>query len=234
MGKPNGTFAIKRSLFTVIRPIFCTVLKPSRFACPFGTTISVTILWSPVLGYFTVVVVQEIGDLGVATLQDNDEVKPKRLLCRKLPLSLQDDMKREIDKLVEKCYYSLVAGTRILHGKICFVQRFHRWLVPHSKCNRWRSNLIFANKFLADCVNISQEIGDLGVGTLQVNDEVKPKTLPCRKLPLSLQDDVKCEIDKLVERNVLVPVYRPNGVIIVVNRFEFSFSLTGIVRLSDI
>ena len=46
----------------------------------------------------------------------------------------------------------------------------------------------------------------LGVATLQVNDEVKPKTLLCRKLPLSLQDDMKREIDKLVERNVLVPV----------------------------
>jgi hypothetical protein len=56
-------------------------------------------------------------------------------------------------------------------------------------------------RFIANVV--VQEIGDLGVGTLQVNDEVKPKTLPCRKLPLSLQDDVKCEIDKLVERNVL-------------------------------
>jgi hypothetical protein len=44
------------------------------------------------------------------------------------------------------------------------------------------------------------------VAGTQVNDEVKPKTLLCRKLPLSLQDDMKREIDKLVERNVLVPV----------------------------
>jgi hypothetical protein len=63
------------------------------------------------------------------------------------------------------------------------------------------------DRFIANVV--VQEIGDLGVATLQVNDEVKPKTLPCRKLPLSLQDDVKREIDKLVERNVLVPVTEP-------------------------
>jgi hypothetical protein len=61
--------------------------------------------------------------------------------------------------------------------------------------------------FIANVV--VQEIGDLGVAILQVNDEVKPKTLPSRKLPLSLQDDVKREIDKLVERNVLVPVTEP-------------------------
>jgi hypothetical protein len=43
------------------------------------------------------------------------------------------------------------------------------------------------DRFIANVV--VQEIGDLGMATLQVNDEVKLKTLPCRKLPLSLQDD---------------------------------------------
>ena len=63
------------------------------------------------------------------------------------------------------------------------------------------------DRFIANVV--VQEIGDLGMATLQVNDEVKPKSLPCRKLPLALQDDVKREIDNLVERNVLVPVTEP-------------------------
>jgi hypothetical protein len=63
------------------------------------------------------------------------------------------------------------------------------------------------DRFIANVV--VQEIGDLGMATLQVNDEVKPKSLPCRKLPLSLQDDVKREIDNLVERNVHVPVTEP-------------------------
>jgi hypothetical protein len=69
--------------------------------------------------------------------------------------------------------------------------------------------LIIARKFLADCVDISGTI-EL-VATLQVNDEVKPKTLPCRKLPLSLQDDVKREIDKLVERDVYRTRYRASN-----------------------
>jgi hypothetical protein len=56
---------------------------------------------------------------------------------------------------------------------------------------------------------VVQEIGDLGVATLQVNDEDKPKTLPCRKLLLSQQDDEKREIDKFVKRDVLVPVTEP-------------------------
>ena len=56
---------------------------------------------------------------------------------------------------------------------------------------------------------VVQEICDLGVATLQVNDEDKPKTLPCRKLPLSQQDDEKREIDKLVKRDVLVPATEP-------------------------
>jgi hypothetical protein len=42
-----------------------------------------------------------------------------------------------------------------------------------------------------DCF-IAIKIGDLGA------DEIKSKTLPCRKLPLSLRDHVKREIDKLV------------------------------------
>jgi hypothetical protein len=58
------------------------------------------------------------------------------------------------------------------------------------------------DRFIANVV--VQEIGDLGVAILQVNDEVKPKTLHGNR----------------AQR------YRPNGVIIVVNRLEFSLSLT--------
>ena len=82
-------------------------------------------------------------------------------------------------------------------------------LIRSSCRNVQNMGLITMNndRFIANVV--VQEIGDLGMATLQVNDEVKPKSLPCRKLPLSLQDDVKREIDNLVERNVLVPVTEP-------------------------
>lgn len=70
-------------------------------------------------------------------------------------------------------------------------------------------NLITINddKFIA--VVGSKELGDLGEATLKVDPEVTPKALPCRKLPIALQDDVKREIDHLVERNILVPVTEP-------------------------
>jgi hypothetical protein len=67
------------------------------------------------------------------------------------------------------------------------------------------------DRFIANVV--VQEIGDLGTATLQVNDEVKPKSLPCRKLPLSLQDDVKREIDNFVERNSIRTVIAPNDIV---------------------
>jgi hypothetical protein len=66
------------------------------------------------------------------------------------------------------------------------------------------------------------------VAILQVNDEVKPKTLPSRKLPLSLQDDVKREIDKLVERNVLVPT--PRSPISWTTTFAIKRSLFTVIR----
>lgn len=51
--------------------------------------------------------------------------------------------------------------------------------------------------------------GNLGEATLHVDPNVKPRTLPCRKLPFALQDDVKHELERLVKRGVLVPVDEP-------------------------
>ncbi|XP_060077956.1 uncharacterized protein LOC132557483 [Ylistrum balloti] len=55
-----------------------------------------------------------------------------------------------------------------------------------------------------------QQLGDLGEASLKVNPEIPAKALPCRKIPIALQDEVKRELDSLVARNVLVPVTEPN------------------------
>ena len=55
----------------------------------------------------------------------------------------------------------------------------------------------------------SSDLGDLGEVTLTVDPEVNAKALPCRKLPIAVQDTVKREIDRLVERGVLVEQTTP-------------------------
>ena len=70
-------------------------------------------------------------------------------------------------------------------------------------------NLITINNetFIANVV--SEELGDLGECSLTVDPNIQPKALPCRKLPLAIENDVKKEIDNLVNLGVLVPVKEP-------------------------
>ena len=53
------------------------------------------------------------------------------------------------------------------------------------------------------------QLGDLGEATLRIDETAPPKILPCRKVPLAIRDDVKKELDRLVEKGVLVPVTEP-------------------------
>ena len=53
------------------------------------------------------------------------------------------------------------------------------------------------------------QLGDLGEATLRIDENAQPKVLPCRKIPLAIQDTVKKELDRLVEKDVLVPVTEP-------------------------
>ena len=50
---------------------------------------------------------------------------------------------------------------------------------------------------------------DLGFASLTVDPNVSPKILPSRKIPLALQDQVKAELDTLVQRNVISLVDEP-------------------------
>ena len=42
-----------------------------------------------------------------------------------------------------------------------------------------------------------------------MDSEVQPKTLPCRRIPISLKDKVKVELDTLVQRGIIVPIEEP-------------------------
>ena len=71
-----------------------------------------------------------------------------------------------------------------------------------------RSCLSRTEKFIAE-VRIAEDIGCLGTSHLHLDPEVKPRVLPCRRIPLALRDDVKTELDGLVSRGVLIPVKEP-------------------------
>ena len=58
-------------------------------------------------------------------------------------------------------------------------------------------------------INTSSDLGDLGETHLYIDPEVKPRTLPSRRIPLALHDQVKSEIEVLQQRGILVPVERP-------------------------
>ena len=55
----------------------------------------------------------------------------------------------------------------------------------------------------------NKSFGDLGEAHLHVNADIKPHVLPCRKIPITLRDPVKHEIDRLVDLGVLIPVTQP-------------------------
>ena len=50
------------------------------------------------------------------------------------------------------------------------------------------------------------QLGDLGEATLRIDENAQPRVLPCRKIPFAINDTVKKELDRLVEKDVLVPV----------------------------
>ena len=61
------------------------------------------------------------------------------------------------------------------------------------------------DNFIAQVSSDTNLLGNLGEAQLHVNPEVPPTALPCRKLPLALQEDVKQELERLVEIGVLIP-----------------------------
>ena len=48
------------------------------------------------------------------------------------------------------------------------------------------------------------QLGDLGEATLRIDEKAQPKVLPCRKIPFAIDGSVKEELDRRVEKGVLV------------------------------
>ena len=65
--------------------------------------------------------------------------------------------------------------------------------------------------FIAHISTDANQLGSLGETQLHVDPNVPPRALPCRKLPLALQENVKEELNHLVEAGVLVPVEEPTA-----------------------
>ena len=62
----------------------------------------------------------------------------------------------------------------------------------------------------------SHQLGDLGEAILRItmlsrpqNNNAQPKVLPCRKIPFAIEGSVNEELDRVVEKGVLVPVTEP-------------------------
>ena len=53
------------------------------------------------------------------------------------------------------------------------------------------------------------QLGDMVEATLRIDESSPPKVLPCWKVPVAIQDAVKEELDRLVNKGVLVPVTEP-------------------------
>ena len=67
---------------------------------------------------------------------------------------------------------------------------------------------IHGERFISK-VDKVDDLGNLGMATLITDCDIAPKILPCRKIPIALQQGVKTELDTLVKRGILVPVDEP-------------------------
>lgn len=66
------------------------------------------------------------------------------------------------------------------------------------------------DQFIAK-IESSMDLGDLGEANLTVVPTIKQNVLPCRKIPIALTDRVKADLDKMVERGILIPVTKPTA-----------------------
>ena len=58
-------------------------------------------------------------------------------------------------------------------------------------------------------LKIYEKLGNIGKAHLCIDPEAKPKVMPCRKIPLALQEKVQTQLTELVNRGILTPVSDP-------------------------
>lgn len=68
---------------------------------------------------------------------------------------------------------------------------------------------VHEEKFVSKVESGGNNLGDLGEAQLVVNTSIPPRVLPCRKIPIALEEEAHNEIKDLVKRGVLVPVDEP-------------------------
>ena len=70
-------------------------------------------------------------------------------------------------------------------------------------------NLVTVNSdaFIATVIN--NNLGHFGYASLTVDHAVKSRILPCRRLPVAIRDKVKAELDSLVDKGVIAPIFEP-------------------------
>lgn len=71
-----------------------------------------------------------------------------------------------------------------------------------------KMNLITVNSELF-IGKVEKDLGDLGEVKLRISSNATPVALPARNIPLAIRDNVKDELNKLVDRGVLIPVTEP-------------------------
>ena len=83
------------------------------------------------------------------------------------------------------------------------------------------------DKFVSS-VEASCALGDLGEAKLSVDPSVKPRQLPCRKIPFAIQSKVKSQLDTMVQRGILKPVTEPTEW---VNQMAIAQKADGNIRI---
>ena len=63
-------------------------------------------------------------------------------------------------------------------------------------------------KYIAK-IRKTTDLGNLGTSSLTVDPTVKPRALPCRKIPFAIEEKVQKELNDLVDRGILAKVNKP-------------------------